>query len=110
MTTTVEIDDALPLDLRLLALSVLKGDQSAVMPLLDCMMENAKGATRVTPAYVEMLEDYLLEVRRFFASALADTPRHYSLTMCDVDVIYRLKDDYFKLERVAHSLNRTGLS
>jgi len=111
MTVTIEVDDQLPSDLRLLAMAVLKGDESAAMPMIDCAIENMKGKERITPAYCEMLEDHMLEVRKQLTEWQQDSEGgRYELVTIYVSDLERLRQSHFKCEQVARSLKRFGLS
>lgn len=58
-TRQIEIDDTLPPDLIHLCLLFLKGDTSAADLMVDCYIENKKQMERITPVYIERLEELL---------------------------------------------------
>lgn len=71
MQVTLDVDLMITPDLRLLAIRLLEGDPSAADPLVDCYLENRKGGERITPHYVELLEDTL---NRFRLAAIQQEP------------------------------------
>jgi hypothetical protein len=106
----VTVSDDLPADLKALCLLVLKGDDSAVRPLLDCALENTKSKESVTVNYVHMLEDTLrdwktrLKLGTAIEIHVQGMGTYHSVPSTD---LYR---QYFTLERHARQLNRQGLS
>lgn len=109
MQKLVTIADDLPDDLRLLALSVLTGEQVVVNPMIDCWLENAQNKQRITANYVLNLEDELRQVKSMFRSVYANA----DMVMDGGILIYKswvdaFNRNYFKLEQQCAALGRTG--
>jgi hypothetical protein len=107
----IEIDENLNPDLKKLAFAVLSGDASAINPMVDCYIENMKEGPRITPDYVETLEDCLHNIGNMLLKARdrGDDPYNNDARLYDYEVglIYK---DLFNLERYARTLGRMGLS
>jgi hypothetical protein len=105
---TIDRGVAIPTDLRLLAEAVLNGDESAAMPLCDCLMENWKGKERITPEYVNVLEDVLhsIHVTLMTADHKAKDMMSVKIGQYDYNVFI---SNYWKLVSMGAALNRQGL-
>jgi adenosyl cobinamide kinase/adenosyl cobinamide phosphate guanylyltransferase len=103
----IKVHDSLDPNLKSLAIQLLSGDESAYRPMLDAAMENVTGkGERITPQYVEALEDELREIRKvlLFSKEVGD-----ALALYDEDT-QEFFERYSTLERHARQLNRQGLS
>lgn len=109
MEEIIDVPDSLPTDLRLLATAVLKGDEFAVIPLVDCTLENFKGGARIDPPYVERLEEYALESKRVMKQFIA-TDFGVSEAVVRLSDVIELNRKLFNLEKEARQLGRFNLS
>jgi hypothetical protein len=89
---------------------VLRGQTDAVYPLVDCFIENMKGTrNRITPQYVEALEDALRDLHRTLRRHTY-TDKH-NVKYCGLVSTQLAEFDaaYFRLNSTARSLGRFGL-
>jgi len=116
---TVDVDPNINEDLKRLAIAVLRGDESAVNPLVDCQLENMKLGPRIVPEYVNLLEDCLHNIKMQLINAevywkpsrVLSTTSGYERTRILPDAtVGTIQQNIYNLERWARHLNRHGLS
>ncbi len=115
-STHFDVDPTLSSDLFLLAKAVLSGDQTAALLLADCVAEswNSGGRQRITPEYVDRLEDLLMSVKATLHSTALTYEGDISTTYGDCYIEKSeatiFHHNLFQMEQQARSLNRQGLS